>query len=570
MIGSALGRIAMADRMSVDQLKEALQNKTLPAYIAIPLIEEKMDMQDRMRSSAAAQQARPQPPIAEQVMQRAEAAGIDRLPTNLTPTRKYAGGGIVAFGDGGEVPRYANTGLVEPEFKTTDPAKINQAKLDILRAELAEEQRNLGVETDPTKKARIQTNITALNREIAAVSKSPSPETSMKGFGKVATSNDPGIAAQRTATPQGQAASTMTPQQMVTEARGITNLIYPATGALTEMTPEKAFEQTDKFMTMAGFDRDIFKKQGKDVAEERAGIAKDREEAKTFRILEAAAGVLSGTSPFAAVNIGKGTAPAVQGLAADMKEFQKNERALRAAERDLTMAEQKFNLTRASGAEAQMIRAQDRVDKYTKEKAGLTNDLVKSFVSVQGQKEVAQTYTEGNKELQRIKELGTPDVVKSLNTLASQLRTEDPKLTVQQSLQAAASLLKPERTTNATIGAVSKVRQDVDKAFNELTLMNPTYKALRDKAAKGDADAQKQLDAKKDAMFLEGMQRLENAMPGVFGVTPPPSTGDTENAPPKPTSLPTNAPPGSVFGRFVPGMGWEIKDKSGNLIGYGQ
>ena len=54
MIGSTLGRIATAERMSVDQLKEALQNKTLPAYIAIPLIEEKMDMTSRMRTTTTA------------------------------------------------------------------------------------------------------------------------------------------------------------------------------------------------------------------------------------------------------------------------------------------------------------------------------------------------------------------------------------------------------------------------------------------------------------------------------------------------------------------------------------
>ena len=170
----------MADRMSVDQLKEALQNKTLPAYIAIPLIEEKMDMQDRMRNSAMMQQApRPAPPpIADRVMQRAEASGIDQLPTNLEPVRGAAGG-IVAFDEGGEVPRYANTGLVEPEFRTTDPAKINQAKLDILRKELADQQRKLGMETNPENKARIQADITAITSEINRVARSPSPQTSM-------------------------------------------------------------------------------------------------------------------------------------------------------------------------------------------------------------------------------------------------------------------------------------------------------------------------------------------------------------------------------------------------------
>ena len=529
------GRIAMAEKMSVSQLQEAFENKTLPAYIAGPLIEEKLDMEERNRNSMIMRQQaqqQQQPPIIDRVIRRAQlasASGIDRLPTNLSPTRDYAGGGIVAFDEGGEVPRYANTGLVEPEFRTTDPAKINQAKLDILRAELADEQRKLAVETDPTNKARIQANIVALNKEIAAASKSPA--TSMDGFGKVTKipSNDPGIAAQRTAMslpamPQGQAAPTMTPQQMLANARGITDLVYPTTSAPETMTPEKAFEQTDKFMTMARVDPDIFKKQGKDITEERAGIAKDKEEAKTFRIIEAAAGILSGTSPFATVNIGKGASPAVQGLAADMKEFQKNERALRAALRDLDMSEQKFNLTRASDAQAQMIRAQDRVDKYQDKRAGLTSDLIKSANSVEGQVRVAETYGRTSKEIESLRQGATPDSVKSLNMLASQLREADPKLTIQQSLQAASNLMRPERTGGASIGAISKARQDAKAAFQDELLTNKKYRDLNTKARNGDVEAKRELDAREEELFQTELSKLENAMPGMF-VRPPQSGG---------------------------------------------
>lgn len=97
-------RISDAEKLSVDQLKEAMQGKTLPAYIAIPLIEEKMDMQSRMKGVMAMQQAQQQqPPIAQQVMQRVDTeGGIDQLPTSLPPAG-MAGGGIVAFDNGGDV-----------------------------------------------------------------------------------------------------------------------------------------------------------------------------------------------------------------------------------------------------------------------------------------------------------------------------------------------------------------------------------------------------------------------------------------------------------------------------------
>lgn len=446
--------------------------------------------------------------------------------------------------------------LIDPEFRTSDPAKLSKAKLDILQGELANQKQALATAKAPDEKARAEANIREIQREISIASR-----------GKV------GPSAAATDTPvtnvpprKGEAA----PQDFVGQARGIAESVYPASEKPTELNVDTAFEQSQKFLDKAGVDLNVFKKQKEDIAEERRGMAKDKKQAGAFRILEAAAGILSGESQYGMVNIGKGLTPAVQGLASDVKEFQKNERALRAAERQLAVDEQKFNLTRASDAQAQMLKSQDRVMEYNKNKAGLVGDITKSFISTAGSKEVAEVYTKGYAEVQKIKAAETPDAVKSLNALADSLKKDMPGSTQQQRLQAASSLLRPERTMNASIGAISKLRQDVDKAFNERTLMDPTYKALQDKAAKGDADAQKQLDAKKDAMFLEGMQRLENTMPGVFGVTPPPSTGDTGTPPPRPTALPANVPSGSTYGNFVPGMGWEIKDKSGNLIGHGR
>jgi hypothetical protein len=68
-----------------------------------------------MQQGAQGQQA-PQPPIAQQVMQQAaqtdQSQGLEALPSNLP--QEYAGGGIIAFEDGGQVERYQNTGLVSP------------------------------------------------------------------------------------------------------------------------------------------------------------------------------------------------------------------------------------------------------------------------------------------------------------------------------------------------------------------------------------------------------------------------------------------------------------------------
>lgn len=102
MIGNLMSRLADADRLSVAQLNVAVKNGTLPAYIGVPLIQEKMKAQQAAQAMVAQDQA--QPPIAQQVMEQADVAtGLEKLQSNL-PEEGYAGGGIVAFADGGLAP----------------------------------------------------------------------------------------------------------------------------------------------------------------------------------------------------------------------------------------------------------------------------------------------------------------------------------------------------------------------------------------------------------------------------------------------------------------------------------
>jgi hypothetical protein len=99
-------RMAMAEKLSVQQLQQAVQSGSLPAYIGIPLIEQKTKEKAQM---AAAQGQQKPPSVASQILQQAEQQdqGIDQLPSNL-PTEQdemmgMAGGGIVAFADAGQV-----------------------------------------------------------------------------------------------------------------------------------------------------------------------------------------------------------------------------------------------------------------------------------------------------------------------------------------------------------------------------------------------------------------------------------------------------------------------------------
>ena len=104
MNGIAQKIIANPDSYSIDMLTDGVQNGTVPAYIGIPLIQEKTQaLKQQQALMGGMQQA--QPPIAQEVLAEAAQAttpvGIPGLQSNL-PVATGAGGGIVAFAEGGE------------------------------------------------------------------------------------------------------------------------------------------------------------------------------------------------------------------------------------------------------------------------------------------------------------------------------------------------------------------------------------------------------------------------------------------------------------------------------------
>jgi hypothetical protein len=108
MQGIAQKILANPAKYSIEQLTQGVQNGVIPAYVGIPLIQEKIQQQKEAQSMSMGQQQRR--PVAEQIMQEAQSAGVPALSSNLP--QEYAGGGIIAFDEGGEVKRYADTGLV--------------------------------------------------------------------------------------------------------------------------------------------------------------------------------------------------------------------------------------------------------------------------------------------------------------------------------------------------------------------------------------------------------------------------------------------------------------------------
>ena len=115
------------DSYSIDMLTAGVQNGTVPAYIGIPLIQQKTQELNKSKALMGGME-QGQPPIAQEVLDQAQqVAGLDGLSTGL-PAEGFAPGGIVAFADGGEADEE------EDEF---DMGKDEQQLFDMLRRRLA-------------------------------------------------------------------------------------------------------------------------------------------------------------------------------------------------------------------------------------------------------------------------------------------------------------------------------------------------------------------------------------------------------------------------------------------------
>jgi len=125
-------------------LVDGVQNGSIQPYVGIPLIQEltqrltevKAQMAQTMAGAGMPQapQGQQAPPIAEQVMQQAaqESQGLESLASNLP--QEYAGGGIIAFEDGGAVQHFQTGDLVDERYKRTSSYyQQPQAEPDVLK-----------------------------------------------------------------------------------------------------------------------------------------------------------------------------------------------------------------------------------------------------------------------------------------------------------------------------------------------------------------------------------------------------------------------------------------------------
>jgi len=170
-------------------IMQMAQKGQIAQDMVMPILSKKAEMVEAARAMQNAQQQGGVPPttVLEQIMQQNAVAeqpapqmqperGIETLDTGRMNPEQYAGGGIVSFENGGEVPSYAgpkgSVVRIDPAFqKIHEVTQIDRDKdrVFILTEELKNTQNAFAKETDPDNKLRLGKNIEALNRELAGV-----------------------------------------------------------------------------------------------------------------------------------------------------------------------------------------------------------------------------------------------------------------------------------------------------------------------------------------------------------------------------------------------------------------
>ena len=128
---SNMGQVmAMARKMSDMQLSDVLQGKslTVPQFAAMTEAMGRKSLRNAMQGAEAQMQAK-QPSIKDKLLaeeaaqQLPEASGIGQIPAPNMASMNMASGGIIAFDDGGEVPRFQNRGAVSLDDLTDEEIK---------------------------------------------------------------------------------------------------------------------------------------------------------------------------------------------------------------------------------------------------------------------------------------------------------------------------------------------------------------------------------------------------------------------------------------------------------------
>lgn len=291
----------------------------------------------------------------------------------------YADGGMVAFDSGGDVQRFA-AGSVNPIGKSPQELRMllqglqtmpdGPEKMAAIQAIQAELPNAMALESARSNVAASTVRPPAPAAVAAAAPTATPPAAGESMLGRGINLN---TAIQNLMTPPQFKAPDISALQ--TQAKEM----YPDVNIAAPDRDRIATEQLEAAKKF-GYDPNLVATQKKEYETERENLKGQRDEAANMALLTAGLKILGGTSPFAAVNIGKGASEAVQEFGKDVREIQKLNVQLRRDQQALERAANQDALQRSDKTEAAyrdaVARKEATEQKVLDRRAATTNALI--------------------------------------------------------------------------------------------------------------------------------------------------------------------------------------------------
>jgi hypothetical protein len=284
--------------------------------------------------------------LAGQPQMQMEDQGVAGLPVDDTmyDEENFAGGGIVAFADGGFMKKARDYLL--PPSPTTMRDLQGKTRLSPFMGGMGDMEAYQYADPNYLLKKREM-----LYRQLE-----------MPGADKNAIYAEINALDQQTARPAGGYA----PQ----EKPALTDVELQAKNVLAQTPPpppvvnpygvdtsipkpfsvEEAMKRQQEAMEIAGVDPDFYKKQSDELLAQREALKADRSEAGNLALIKAGLATMGGTSPFALVNLGKGAEAGIEQYGKDIKDVRAENRLLKQADMKLKEAQNAQQRGDAQGA----------------------------------------------------------------------------------------------------------------------------------------------------------------------------------------------------------------------------
>jgi hypothetical protein len=482
-----------------------------------------------------------QPPMGPEQM--AATGGLTSIPI---PEQSYAGGGIVAFDEGGEVAHFDTGGFNFPEGSLVgmferrntgeDPAALQQqlAQAESLLAQTPPGRGRAGLENQVNELRTKVASTPAAPKDVFAAPAAPAAydANAWKEFTQRTSAQAPDSTAALT-TAQTKATADKAPAREripgVDRGPRLPAIARPSGEIAVEKATLGNVKDIDEILKER---EDIYKKQGivDPYAEltgkeekKREGIDKRKGEAKGEFLMNLGIGLMGAKRGQEMAALGAG---AMKGMA-DYKDAMKDVRATeekledrinayKLAEynakktgTDSAIAKRDSMLDKKDAAEAEAIKARNAANVA---QAQVQQQMYNTDVSSKTSKDVANIHVQGQYGVEKLRQQAMPEAYKMANS--KEMNESMPNASFLERVSAYSQAVHPKDVQNAVINAVTSANKYANEEWASELLTNAPLRELKKKADAGDAAAIQQLKTKRNDLekfHLDKVYRGERA-----------------------------------------------------------